>query len=78
MAKAKTRTAKKPVRRRRSVTAKAAPRMTEQKRFEAQSDLRTLQEAERIKASQSRMSAAKQMANEEMAALRKVQRSGKK
>ena len=79
MAKAKTKTTRrKPTRRRRTVASGAVSRMSDEKRFEAQSDLRTLQEAERIKASRSRMAAAGRIANEEMAALRKVQRSTKK
>lgn len=44
----------------------------DEQRFRAESDLRTLQDADRIKQDQKRMSAAKKVATEQMKALQKV------
>lgn len=51
----------------------AAPRVTAaDKRWQAQSDLRTIQEAAQIQANKSRMSAAQKEAQNQMAALTSV------
>ncbi len=50
----------------------------QQKRFQAESDLRILREAEQVKADRGRLNSAQRIAKEEMDALRLVQSSGKK
>lgn len=66
MAKAKT------TRRKRRAATPARTRLSEEKRFQAEQDLRTLQTAEAIKASPARLAAARRMAREQVAALKKV------
>ena len=46
--------------------------MAQEKKWQAESDLRTLQQAREIEASRSRMFAAKRIADEQMKALSKI------
>lgn len=50
----------------------AGPSAAEQKRWQAEEDLRTLRRAEEVRADRSRVAAAKKMADKEIRALSKV------
>lgn len=50
----------------------AGPSMTEQRRWQAEDDLRTLRRAEEIRADKSRVAMAQKMATQELKALQRV------
>lgn len=53
------------------------PSKDEQKRYQAESDLRTLVEAQRIRSDKARAAAAQKIADEQSAAMKKEKPNGK-
>lgn len=77
MPKSKKRTTKKKAKRRVSRQRNAASSPTPDKKFEIESDLRTMQRADEIRNDPQRMGEVRNLANKQVASLRNISRAGR-